>query len=69
MGSVREYFESIRTVLSRGRWATPTEDLVTTILMAVMTAGLFLDGWSHNNNPAQESFLCRRTTCCTRPSP
>ncbi len=22
-----------------------------------MTAGLFLDGWSHNNNPAQESFL------------
>ena len=57
MGSVREYSDSVANVLSRRRWATPTEDLITTMLMAVMTAGLFLDGWSHNNNPAAESFL------------
>ena len=57
MGSGRQYFDSLKTVLSERRRATPTEDLVTTILMAVMTAGLFLDGWSHNNNPAAESFL------------
>ncbi len=57
MGSVREHFDSVTTISSRRRWATPSEDLVTTILMAVMTTGLFLDGWSHNNNPTAESFL------------
>ena len=42
---------------SRSRWATPAEDLITTLLMVAMTAGLFLDGWSHNMDPGEETFL------------
>ena len=42
---------------SRSRWATPAEDLVTTVLLTAMIAGLYLDGWSHNMDPGEETFL------------